>query len=106
MFITSALHKETNVGSLLLFPTTTTMPNSLFKIEPCATVCPPASTPVVPTGKYDQVAASHVASQPVGAGTGAGKYVMASLYVLLVIRIDAILHIEIASSGTPCAFVS
>jgi len=38
LFMISALHKETNVGSLLLLPTTTTIPYPLFKIVPCATV--------------------------------------------------------------------
>jgi len=75
LFIISALHKETKAGLLLLLPTITTIPYSLLKTVPCATVWPPAfiSTLGVPAGKYERIAASQFESHPVGVGTGAGK---------------------------------
>ena len=108
MSIISALHSDTNVGFELSFPTITTIPYSLFKTVPCATVCPPEFifAFVVPAGKYALIAASQFASHPVGVGVGAGKYVIESLYILLVILIDAILHIETASSNVPCALAN
>lgn len=42
LFRTSALQVETKVGSLLLGPTRTSIPYSLRRTVPCATVCPPA----------------------------------------------------------------
>jgi len=38
LLIISVLHNDANAGLILLFPTTTAIPYSLFKIVPCATV--------------------------------------------------------------------
>ena len=55
----------------------------------------------VPTGRYSLDADSQFAPHSVGAGVGSLKYVILSLYVLLVTVMEAILHIDSASSTTP-----
>ena len=53
LLIISFLHNDANAGLILLFPTTTAIPYSLFKIVPCATVWPLALiyTLGVPVGR-------------------------------------------------------